>query len=233
MTSFRRRIGRDLLVSLYAWRLRYEASRARSLSDLIEVALGSRLWVLRIAPMQVRDELLRLLETLEERRPATVLEVGTARGGTLFLFARVAAPDATLVTLDLPGGGPFGGGYPPWRSRLYDTFTTPGQRLHLVQGDSHDPRLASKVADLFGDRGVDFLFIDGDHTYNGVKADFDLYAPMVRPGGLIALHDIAPGDPSQGGEVPEFWRQVRERYRHQEILSSEPVEGFGIGLLFP
>ena len=36
----------------------------------------------------------------------------------------------------------------------------------------------------------DFLFIDGDHTVEGVTKDFLLYRPLVRKGGVIAFHDI-------------------------------------------
>jgi predicted O-methyltransferase YrrM len=39
---------------------------------------------------------------------------------------------------------------------------------------------------------LDFLFIDGDHTYEGVKQDFEMYTPLVRKGGLVAMHDIVP-----------------------------------------
>jgi predicted O-methyltransferase YrrM len=37
---------------------------------------------------------------------------------------------------------------------------------------------------------LDVLFIDGDHTYEGVKADLANYAPMVKSGGRIILHDV-------------------------------------------
>src|SRR5438093_4155214 len=57
-----------------------------------------------IAPFQVRSEILGLLRRVKQLRPRVVVEIGTANGGTLFLFARVAAPDARLVSLDLPTG---------------------------------------------------------------------------------------------------------------------------------
>ena len=34
---------------------------------------------------------------------------------------------------------------------------------------------------------IDFLFLDGDHSYEGVRRDFENYAPLVRPGGIVAL----------------------------------------------
>lgn len=38
-------------------------------------------------------------------------------------------------------------------------------------------------------QGVDFLFIDGDHNYDGVKLDWDLYSPLLSPGAIVAFHD--------------------------------------------
>lgn len=39
----------------------------------------------------------------------------------------------------------------------------------------------------------DFLFIDGDHSYDGVKKDILRYVPLVNVGGYICFHDFAPG----------------------------------------
>lgn len=45
------------------------------------------------------------------------------------------------------------------------------------------------VVNQFKDKSIDFLFIDGDHTYNAVEKDFNLYFPKVKEGGLIFMHD--------------------------------------------
>lgn len=39
---------------------------------------------------------------------------------------------------------------------------------------------------------IDFLFIDGDHSYEGVKLDFDLYSTILSDKGTIMLHDTDP-----------------------------------------
>lgn len=39
---------------------------------------------------------------------------------------------------------------------------------------------------------IDFLFIDGDHSYEGVKKDFDLYSNIITPKGMIVIHDTDP-----------------------------------------
>ncbi|HOF00470.1 MAG TPA: class I SAM-dependent methyltransferase [Spirochaetota bacterium] len=37
---------------------------------------------------------------------------------------------------------------------------------------------------------IDFLFIDGDHSYEGVKKDWDLYSPLLKPNSIVLFHDI-------------------------------------------
>ena len=66
-----------------------------------------------IRPLQSRMELEGLLGEVARLRPSTVVEIGTASGGTLFMLTRVASTDATIVSIDLPGGA-FGGGYPAY-----------------------------------------------------------------------------------------------------------------------
>ncbi|MEO0196406.1 MAG: class I SAM-dependent methyltransferase [candidate division WOR-3 bacterium] len=43
---------------------------------------------------------------------------------------------------------------------------------------------------MLGNSKLDFLFIEGNHSYEGVKMDFEMYFPLVRKGGIIAFHDI-------------------------------------------
>jgi predicted O-methyltransferase YrrM len=82
------------------------------------------------------------------------------------------------------------------------------------------------------------LFIDGDHTYAGVSQDFKVYGSLVRPGGLIALHDIAPPGlvtPQtsclDGGDVPQFWQEITAKLPHKEIIDPTGAGWFGIGVV--
>jgi predicted O-methyltransferase YrrM len=181
-----------------------------------------------VKPYQVPSEIATLLTELQRRKPRLILEIGTANGGTLFLWTRIAAPDATIVSVDLPGGA-FGDGYPAWRAWLYRQFPIDQQSLHLIRGNSHTPETRDRVRDLLPE--IDFLFIDGDHTYDGVKADFDMYAPLVRPGGLIALHDVAEHPPASGCDVARFWRELQETHRTTELIANPHQNWAGIGLV--
>jgi len=156
-------------------------------------------------------------------------------GGALFMWCRLASDDATVISVDLPGG-PFGGGYPMWRAVLYGYFKKPQQKLHLVRGDSHDPRTLEIVEKILRGEKLDFLFIDGDHTYEGVKKDFEMYSPLVRRGGVVAFHDIVPHDiahdPYRQVEVPKFWSEIKSMHRHLEIVKDWGQGWAGIGVLY-
>ena len=180
-----------------------------------------------LSPLQVEDELASLLGDVKALNPATVLEIGTAQGGTLYLWTRLAREDALVVSVDLPGGK-FGGGYSRLRIPIYRRFARARQKLHLLRANSHDPSTLAKVKELFGARLIDLLFIDGDHTYEGVKQDWEMYSPLVRSGGLIVFHDIS-GNYSDT-EVKKHWDSIRANYVHKEY-SSYPGGKCGIGVL--
>lgn len=178
---------------------------------------------------QKRSEILQLLELVHERQQKTVLEIGTATGATLFLFARNAHPKAHIISIDLPGGK-FGGGYPEWKWQLYKSLTLLEQKIRLIRDDSHDSIMWRGIS-----FGIDFLFIDGDHSYEGVKQDFEMYSPLVRKGGIIAIHDIVPiipGSKEEGCEVSRFWNEIKTKNKTQEIVEDWNQGSCGIGILY-
>jgi predicted O-methyltransferase YrrM len=183
-----------------------------------------------IHAMQQRSEITGLLRELESLRPRRILEIGTAGGGTLFMMSRWVHPQALLISLDLPAGM-FGGGYSRWKLPVYRSMVLPGQRIELIRADSHAPQSLEQVKAALAGEPLDFLFIDGDHSYAGVKSDFEQYAPLVRSGGLIAFHDIVDHpDYNAGGDVPRFWRELARTRDVREFIEN-PNGGYGIGLL--
>ena len=182
-----------------------------------------------IKPIQIPWEIDGLLRILKPRQPRRLLEIGTANGGTLYLLTRVAADDAHLVSIDLPCGD-FGGGYPRWKVPLYRSFARPGQRLDLVRADSHAKQTQDRVKAIFGGYLLDFIFIDADHSYEGVKRDFEMYQPLLSPGGVMAFHDIANNpDPAYG--VHRFWNEIKTDFDHREFVHGLRGQ-FGIGVLW-
>ncbi|GBD03455.1 hypothetical protein HRbin19_00741 [bacterium HR19] len=170
--------------------LKIKLFRANNLNELVDFAFDGICGI--IAPFQSRREILNFLQIISKIKPGAVLEIGTARGGTLFLISRTASEDATIVTIDLPGGK-FGGGYSEWRKFLYKYFALPKQKIYPLIMDSHRKETLEKVKSILNGRKIDLLFIDGDHSYEGVKRDFEMYSELVAEGGIIVFHDIVPG----------------------------------------
>jgi len=200
-----------------------------TLDELLNFAFNGLSGLIR--PAQIQSEISELLAVLAKMKPEIVLEIGTANGGTLFLFSRIASEDATIISIDLPSGR-FGGGYPRWKIPFYKSFVLKRQKIHLIRADSHKNETLEQIKAILTGRKLDFLFIDGDHTYEGVKKDFEIYSPLVRKGGIIAFHDIVPGSSELVGEVPQFWCKVKGRYISKEIVENWNQGGFGIGILY-
>jgi hypothetical protein len=108
-----------------------------------------------LQPAQVRSEIVQLAELVRQRQPKTIVEIGTAQGGTLFLWCRLTHPEATIVSIDLPGGI-HGGGYPFWKTFLYKTFAQTEQKLFLIRANSQSPDTAKKLLSILGDTTVRF-----------------------------------------------------------------------------
>jgi predicted O-methyltransferase YrrM len=174
--------------------------------------------------VQVPSEVSQFLSFLRAERPRRVLEIGTADGGTLYLLAWASASDARLLSLDLRT-------YSPERTRLFDAFAGSRQEVVTRRADSQLEATRDEVSSFFRGEPLDVLFIDGDHTYEGVRRDYELYAPLVRSGGVIAFHDIVDGPETSVGGVPRFWRAIRASLDEStEIVESWDLGGYGIGL---
>ncbi len=181
-----------------------------------------------LQPIQIEEELVSLVQDVKRLDPRTVVEIGTSMGGTLYLWTRLARPDAVIVSIDLPGGQ-FGGGYSPLRTAIYRRFARESQELHLVRADSHDNSTLEHLKSLLGGGSIDFLFIDGDHTYEGVKRDWEMYSPLVRPGGLVAFHDVAGN--YETTQVKRLWDVIKLDHQYREYMV-HPRGQYGIGVLF-
>lgn len=155
-----------------------------------------------------------------------ILEIGAGNGGTSWAWSRFAT---TVVSVDLPNG-PWGGkdisavvAYISQTSKC--TFT-------YVPGNSHHNDVFCKAKALVTPtKGVDLLFIDGDHSYEGVKEDYLTYAPLVRPGGLVAFHDIVQHAPESGCEVKRFWDEIKAKFTHLEFITNASQGYGGIGVI--
>jgi len=187
-------------------------------------------WFADISAWQIESEYCELVEWVARQRPRVILEIGTAKGATLLAWSRIASE--LVASVDLPGGI-HGGGYSPVKEKLFREFVTdrPGVEMLIFRGDSHDSTLCDRVKAVLGGRTIDFLFIDGDHTYAGVSRDFELWTPLVTPGGHVAFHDIVPHRELKDCQVDHFWREVKAGHPNFEIIADQQQGWAGIGVL--
>ena len=187
----------------------------------VEIARGA----IARGAIQKRSEYAPFLVLVLEERPAIVLEIGRGAGGGLWALCQSSADAATIISVDLPGG-PYGGQAADEETlATYRRYARAGQAIHLIQGNSVAPETFAAVKEVT-DR-VDLLFIDGDHRYEGVKADYDIYSSLVPRGGLIAFHDILHHDAFPEFGVDRLWGSLGDPKR--EIVSPSELSPYSHG----
>lgn len=108
----------------------------------------------------------------------TILEIGGEYGMSTSIFCLAAAGHAQIITIDL---------FPSELLKQHISNLAEagfGAGSERIVGDSHEIGLTWHSP-------IHLLFIDGDHTYEGVKKDIALYTGHVVCGGLVAFHDCA------------------------------------------
>jgi len=182
---------------------------------------------------QRADEMTAFLELIAAEGVRSYLEIGVQRGLTLLSVGLTLAPGARLVGVDLPGAawGVKDGTGPAQIEAACAQLRACGQSVEMIWGNSRAPEVVAAATE----RGpYDLVFIDGDHSLEGVTADCENYGPMAR---MFAFHDI--DTPNKRGIAPDrlarygvhtLWARIKSRYRHREIIGSQ--RGMGIGVLW-
>lgn len=144
-----------------------------------------RYWVGLAAPETQTTAAERACLRRHARGCRRVAEIGVWHGVTTAELLRVMAPDGTLLAVD-----PFPTG------RLGVSLQQPIARREVRRVGGAKVRWlrttgAAAAAELraAGEPPLDLVFIDGDHSYAGLAEDWAGWAPLVAPGGAVALHD--------------------------------------------
>ena len=110
-----------------------------------------------------------------------LVEIGVWHGATTRRLREAMAEDGTLTGVDPFPPGRLGVSF-PLRIALRELARCGRGRLELL-------RLTGAGAAARRAEPVDFLFIDGDHSWEGIRADWEGWAGFVEPEGVVCLHD--------------------------------------------
>lgn len=132
-----------------------------------------------------------------------VLEIGCDVGNSTTAFLAGASSFVTSIDINPRCAGNFPD-EPKWE---------------FILGDSRLPSTILQVSNQI----FDVLYIDGAHDYETVRADLENYSPLVRPGGLILMHDVL---------CPDTFPGVRQAF-DEFTLGEKSIreESYGLGVI--
>jgi predicted O-methyltransferase YrrM len=133
------------------------------------------------------DEAALLYRLVRELQPNLVVEIGRYRGGSTLLLAAALDGKGIVHSYDIDTRqGRDGNGLDRELVAALERFGL-RERVELHVADSRTVRPPSEP--------IDVLFVDGDHSEEGVRADFEHWSPRVRVGGHVLFHDaVAAAD---------------------------------------
>jgi len=159
------------------------------------------------------------------------LEIGSYCGkSAIYLGAAARARGTILFSVDHHRGSEEN--QPGWEWHepdLVDPHTGTIDTLPFFRRTIHDAGLEGTVVAVVADSPtlarhwstpLAFLFIDGGHGTEPAHRDYELWTPQVRPGGLLAIHDVFP-DPADGGRPPyEIYCRALESGRFADVSAT-------------
>jgi predicted O-methyltransferase YrrM len=142
---------------------------------------------------------------------SSFLEVGSCYGTSLYILSHALRNGSRVVSVDLgeeKSVSYLEGNLQKLKNKGFDT--------KFIKGNSREVKLKEKF---------DVVFIDGDHSYEGVKADVEKYRPLCKH--LLLLHDIRMDGP--GRVLTEIGGGLRINYDYS--VKHAPDTGFGVQMI--
>jgi predicted O-methyltransferase YrrM len=163
-------------------------------------------------------------------RPRRLVELGTWKGMSYLGFCQAIQQLATGTTAFAVD---------TWQGDAHTGFMRRGALESLKQ--VHDPNYSEfstlvratfdEALTRFEDASIDLLHIDGLHTYEAVRHDFETWSPKLTNPAVVLFHDTQVVHPGYG--VRQYWGEISARYPHFEFHHEHGLGVLGIGAGLP
>lgn len=158
-------------------------------------------------------------------RPATIVELGTYYGTSISSMAQ-AVKDGNLSTkifaIDCWEGDEHAGYYGNY---VYEHVQALVKKYYSQINIFLVRKYFDQALSDFEEQTIDILHIDGLHTYDAVKKDYENWLPKMKPNGVILFHDIFV----QHYGVKDLWAELKQNSNFRTI---EFPQSYGLGVLF-
>lgn len=160
--------------------------------------------------LQNPDDLFWLIKKLNKLNPKVIMEIGSEWGGTIKIWDKILSDiqDNKLISLDIE--------YKIKIKKFESNFVS-------IISDSKCEDTVDKIRNVLAGQLIDFLYIDGDHGYAACKEDYEKYSQFVRPGGIIAFHDIY----TERNNVGRFFNEISNKEKYQSGF----IDSQGTGII--
>ena len=161
---------------------------------------------------QTAQELQWLInEHLLQIKPKSLLEIGTASGGTSLILATIF-DESQVYGIDLTDA-------------LHSKKLRNMKNHHMIIGNSCEKGTIKKLNNKC--KKFDFILIDGDHSEIGVMSDMETFLPMLNKNGLLVFHDVRHNPP--GGIRPIYYNKIKPLLKDSfEYFVNENNNGYGL-----
>ncbi len=138
------------------------------------------------AIQQNRNEIENFIKILLNKKEKKIcLEVGLGHYGSTHFIWRQIFDKTITIEADWSRVKDFGLNM----TNFHGKYVLGDKKSHFIHGFSYNPKSLLSLKEILKNEKLDFLFIDGDHKYESIMADYLLYKNFVQEGGIIGFHD--------------------------------------------